>query len=334
MRLLLSLAVFGAWQKGVRTPQLPMEVTLESYGRYRIDEPDDLPEGVDEVDVEAPLPMVAERVIERPAGIEVVDDFFIDGRAYEEEGVDRPRRALTSDEVDELTEGARLLAAGLSFALGVPLAAHPQPFGVNGLVADDDEDRRLLGELGTELVRISHTFSSGVEVFDYCEVDAELVGELARRGAVGVYADAMRVGSAVACYRELWRTLEIAFQAHGSALTALLAEFPPALELGFDRKELDDFLVLRGQISHASSRLGARDVARFEREATRRLGRLWSLVDRVLLTKKDSSRDLEVDELRPLIAHVRRDGVAILDAEVEEPESWFELFGTLSDRFH
>jgi hypothetical protein len=318
----------------VRTPSLPMEIALESYGDYRLEvQESEAGDDSGESRKVSSLALSAERRVERPADIEIVDDFFLDADALEE-GVQKPSKALSSTEVDELSEGARLVVAGLGFGLGVPLRANPELFGGNRLIAEDKDDRLLLDDLGTHRVRVSHTFSSGVEVFDDCEVDADLVGELARRGAVGVYAEAMRVDSAVARYRELWRTLEIAFQAHGKQLTTLLAEFPPVRELGFDREELDDFLVLRGQISHASSRLGVRDVARFERKATARLGRLWSLVDRVLLTKKHSSRDLDVDELRPLFAHVERDGYAVLDVDFDDPEAWFSLFGTRSDRFH
>jgi hypothetical protein len=337
MRLELSFWAVGPWSEGsrrvsLRTPTLPMDIALESYGRYRLEGGER--EAEDGEGRRISISMVAERRIERPDEITIVDDLSLDADAFEEEEPRKLAKASTSPEVDQLTEGARLVAAALSFAIGAPLTVHPQLFERNLLIDDDEEDRRLLDRLGTDRVRISHTFADGTEVFDDCEVDAELVGELARRGAVGVYADAMRAGSAVARFRELWRTLEIAFQAHGKQLTDLIAEFPPARELGFDREELDALLVLRGQISHASSRLGVRDVSQFEREATLRLGRLWTLVDRIILTKKDASRALEVDELRPLYAHVWRDGFARLDVEDEDAEYWFGTFGTRSERFH
>jgi len=330
MRLALSFAIFGSWSERVREPSLPMEVALEPYGRYRVEA---LGQEVADGERYAGVPMTAERQILRPREIEVVDDLFLDAEAMKK-GETRRAKALAGPEVDECTEGAMLVTAALAFALGTSLAASPQPFQKNRLIPEDDEDRRLLAELGVERVRISATFSNGVEVFDDCEVDAAFVAELARRGPVGVYADALSAASAVARYRELWRVLEVAFQAHGKALTALVAEFPPARELGFDATELGELLALRGQISHASSRPGMRDVARFEREATVRLGRLWTLVDRVILTKQDASRDLAVEELRPLHAHIAREGWATIDVDGVDPEEWISLFGDRSDRFH
>jgi hypothetical protein len=80
----------------------------------------------------------------------------------------------------------------------------------------------------------------------------------------------LRADSLSVTYRELWRTLELAFQAHGKELVRSIAAFPPAQRLGFDRLAIVS------------------------------LGRLWSLVDWVVLTKKDASRALEFDELELL----------------------------------
>lgn len=336
MRLVLSFAAFGGWEEGLRAPILPMDVAVEPYGRYRIEdkhaagEPDDRAERNGGGDKS--LSLAAEREVERPEDIGLVEDFFFDLEAFERRGAEELGKALSSPEVDQLSEGARLVGAALSFAIAVPLRVHPQPFEPNRFIAEDERDRRLLDELGMERVRISHTFSHGVEVFDDCEVDAHLITELARRGTVGVYAEAMRLDGYAARFRELWRTLEVAFQAHGARLISLIAEFPPAQELGFEKKELEALLALRGQISHASSRPGPRDVARFEREATRRLGRLWTLVDRVILTKRDSSQDLEVDELQPLVAHIGPDGWPCVRPEIDA-EEWLRLFGSRSERF-
>jgi hypothetical protein len=337
MRLMLSFAAFGPWRQSLRAPSLPMNIALEPYGRYRLEEDQEAARSNPGKDRTASnketIQIVADRQIERPEDIVVVDDIFLDGKALEK-GSEVLAKALTSSEVDELSEGASLVSAALSFAIGVPLSVSPQPFQTNHFIAEDEHDRHLLDGFGLDRVRISHTFSNGVEVFDDRDVDAEMVGELARRGAVRVYVEAMRVDGSAARFRELWRTLEIAFQGHGKRLTALIAEFPPAQELGFERRELESLLVLRGQISHASSRLGPRDVSQFERDASTHLGRLWTLVDRVILTKKDSSRGLEVDELRPLIAHIGPDGYARLPSEIDDPELWFSVFGTRSERFH
>jgi hypothetical protein len=314
-----------------------MDIALESYGRYRLDEDQEATRSGASKDGAASnqewIQIRADRHVERPSDIVVVDDIFLDGDALEK-GSEVPAKALTSSEVDELSEGASLVSAALSFAIGVPLSVSPQPFERNRFIAEDEDDRHLLDGIDLDRVRISHTFSSGVEVFDDCDVDAKMVGELARRGAVRVYVEAMRMGGSAARFRELWRTLEIAFQEHGKRLTALIAEFPPAQELGFERKELESLLVLRGQISHASSRLGPRDVSQFEREASTHLGRLWTLVDRVILTKKDSSRSLEVDELRPLAAHIGADGYPRLAPEIDDVNFWLSSFGTRSERFH
>jgi len=125
---------------------------------------------------------------------------------------------------------------------------------------------------------------------------------------VTVYREAVRTDTQIGQFRELWRTLEFAFQAHGQLLVDLLAAFPPVVELEFDREELEDLRTLRGKISHAASRSGSTELAHSRGAVIERLGRLWSLVDRVLLTKNDASRSLVVDELRPLSAFIDRCG--------------------------
>jgi hypothetical protein len=198
---------------------------------------------------------------------------------------------------------------------------------------DCEQDRELLEKLG-DRPGLPLSGRTGIEVFDEAVVDANFVQEVARRRAVRIYPEALHDISATATFRDLWRTLELAFQAEGRELTRLLTEFGPVRRLGFDREELEGLRAIRGQISHASSRLGPREVSRSETAASESLGRLWSLVDWVILSKKEASQSEEA-ELRPLAAFIRRDGSTQVEPQVDDLEAWRISYGWgASPRFH
>jgi hypothetical protein len=262
-----------------------------------------------------PAVIEAERLVTKPGEIAKTTDAF--GRA-----------ALESPEIYELLDGAIRITAAMSFAIGTDLEPSAADFGASNVyVAETDPDRRVLAEFGTDRARIPVKASTAVEVADHYPVDAPLIEALARRGAASVYREALRTDTQIGQFRELWRTLEFTFQAHGRLLVDLLAAFPPAAELDFDREELDELRTLRGKISHAASRSGSTELAESRAAVIERLGRLWCLVDRVLLTKSDTSRSLVVDELRPLRAFIDRGGATRFDPSVADPEAWLGEHG-------
>jgi hypothetical protein len=95
-------------------------------------------------------------------------------------------------------------------------------------------------------------------------------------------------------------------------LVGLLASYPPATQLGFDRQELRDLLTLRGRASHADSRTALQELIRTDKDCATRVDRLNTLVERVLLTKKDwGTMALEVDEMAPVQAYINADGTPV-----------------------
>ncbi len=102
--------------------------------------------------------------------------------------------------------------------------------------------------------------------------------------------------------------LESAFAAQDDRLVALLTEYRPAQEMGFDRDELKQLLIIRGRASHGTSRRGLDEILAVGRECGKQVNRLKSLVERVILTKKTwGAPTTEVEELTPAIGWVGRD---------------------------
>lgn len=308
---------------------MPMEIDLDPYGKFKIEEwswagTKKIP-GSDSDPIRNLVVIVAEREVD-PAGLTLEEDPILQWE--DSSGVAHPAMAVACPEIGELTEGAGLLFGAIGFAIGIalPFGSHMSPDCPNRYLPDCKKDEDLLKSLGDQ-PRMPLLGRTGVEVFEGGDIDADFVRELARRQAVRIYPEALHDISATATFRDLWRTLELAFQAEGKELTKLLAEFGPAKRLGFDLNELENLRSIRGQISHASSRLGPRDVSRSESAANQSLGRLWSLVDWVILSKKDASQSLEVEELRPLNAFIRRDGSTQIEQHVGNPETWRIAYG-------
>jgi len=264
------------------------------------------------------LLVIAGRCKVDPIGMTPVDDLL----AYQlhADGTSSPARAILSPDIDNLTEGAQSIAGAIGFALGIAFDVSCTNLRPHRYAAESPEDEKILESLGTSMARVPLGATENVEVFGDVTVDAEFVRALARRRAVSIYPDALKAGSPAATFRELWRVLELAFQAHGRKLVELLDSFPPVRRLGFERAELNDLLVLRGRLSHAASRLGAREIRRGNAEAIASVGRLWSLVDWVILSKPDASSALDVEELAPLAAFVGSKGALLADSDSGEPK--------------
>ncbi len=319
MKLRMTFTAHAPWWHGgdldpnpeVLTPSLPMKIELSPYGDFKLS----LMEGTSDLRGDPvsrpPIVIRGQRTVARTNQIVEAPDVL--GRA-----------ALSSPDVHELMDGAIRIGAAISFAIGINLSVSlaELPDLPNDYVANTLEDDGVLERFGTTRARLPLQATTGVEVADHSPVDAQLIRELAQRGAVTIYREALRMDTNIGQFRELWRTLEFAFQAHGAELVELLANFPPAVELGFDRAELEAIRTLRNKVSHAASRAGSAETARSTAEVIRRIGRVWTLVDRVLLTKRDASPSLEVDELRPLMAFVDRDGNVQFGPSLANPEDW------------
>jgi hypothetical protein len=310
MQLLMTFCLTGRWRVGQLMPELPMSLELPKYGDFRV----------------SPLAGWQETlVVEAQTAVMDTDQILEASDVF-------GRPSLACPDIYMLRDGATRIGAAMSFAIGSAFAvssADLEDF-PNNYVAETTEDQYLLDRFGIDAARLPLMASTAVEVTDHYPVDANLIGALARRGAVTVYCEALRMERSVGQFRELWRTLEFAFQAHGAQLVDLLVVFPPVAELGFDRKELEALRTLRGKVSHAASRSGSAELAESESAVIRQLGRLWCLVDRVLLTKKEASQSLDVDELRPLRAFIDCDGTMQLSPTICDPKKWWEEHGVSS----
>ena len=91
-----------------------------------------------------------------------------------------------------------------------------------------------------------------------------------------------------------------------------LARFPPVRdELHLTKEELQELKELRGGVSHANT--SGERVMRASHDAREQLERLNSLVERVILTKKNwGAPDLEVQELIPATSWVGPGGKVVL----------------------
>lgn len=177
------------------------------------------------------------------------------------------------------------------------------------LVPEADEDFATLDALGTKRVHIDSTLLLNTRTFNP-KVEAEAVKALIPKTAgLRLYADAVALPNDVAKFRELWRCLESAFAMKGASLVRALRDYGPANDLGFDEEELRELHVLRGQVSHAESKAGLKELLRAGDQASRRVARLKCLVERVILTKRHwGHRDNEVEELTPAVGWINREG--------------------------
>lgn len=296
-----------------------MSVELEPYGSYEIKElatEETLPIPP-EVSRKALL-VLATRSVD-PASMETVEGF-----AWSDPEMTKRTTDVDCPEAGELSEGVFSVVGAISFAIGIALDVGPI-YGLglpNHFIPETPEDKQRLSELGTGTCRVPLASPGGIEIFGDAVVDADLVRKLARRHAVCVYPNVLGANDPATKFRELWLVLELSFQAHGKDLVDRLVAFPPAQRLGFEREELEALRGLRGQVSHAASRHGHRDVGRANNEATASLDRLWSLVDWVLLSKKESSSSPEVEELLPLAAYITSEGTIDISRDVENPTEW------------
>ncbi len=199
------------------------------------------------------------------------------------------------------------VASILSFLTDVPLLLSSR-MEEDRFVAEDDADLATLEAWGTDRVHSEVYGLVGLRSFPRVRVTPELAQALLpRRTGLHLYADALKLGSEVAQFRELWRILESAFGIQDDKLVALLADYPPAQVMGFDAEELRSLQVLRGRASHAVSGAGLSELLTVTRQCLDSLPRLKNLAERVILTKASwGTPTLGVNELLPLAGYVGR----------------------------
>lgn len=177
------------------------------------------------------------------------------------------------------------------------------------LIAETPADQEVLAALGSDQPYIARSATLHQRTF-LGEIDDGFLQRLFdRRLGLRLYAGSLRSDYEVAKYRDLWRVLESAFGRQGNGLVNELALYSPAQQLGFDAAELQGLKELRDSASHAQLRGGLAEFHQVEAACGRHLQRLKSLVERVLLTKRDWGRGSKaVEELTPLYWYVGADG--------------------------
>src|SRR5215203_2827841 len=86
----------------------------------------------------------------------------------------------------------------------------------------------------------------------------------------------------------------------------------PAQAMRFSRRELKRLLVLRHRASHAASKPGVDQLIKVERACSERVGRLKSLVERVIWTKRSwSYPTTNVEVLAPLQSYIGPEGEVV-----------------------
>jgi hypothetical protein len=245
-------------------------------------------------------------------GMRMIVDRRVDRNALEKfrEQPDGAREELPGLRIRDDDNREHVLAAdllsGISFLTDVPLMLSRLRPLEDRFVAEDEGDHEALAAFGTEDVYRETGGTIVSRTFGGVEVTAERLADLlAQRAGLRIYADALKLGTDVARFRELWRALESAFNEQDNKLIALLAEYQPAQEMSFTRKELRHLKILRDKASHAASKAGVKQLIAVERDCSQEVTRLKNLVERVILTKRSWGKPTKhVDVTLPLSGYV------------------------------
>jgi hypothetical protein len=217
-------------------------------------------------------------------------------------------------EVQDTSEVSKFLASVIhAFAF---ITDSPMRYSVRGrsLIPECPEDEALFERFGTRFVYPSLTMSGSMRSFLLESLTPEFLSALiAKEPALAMYARALEHGDSAASYRELWRILESAFGAKDRKLVAALARFEPATGMEFTTQELKALLTLRGRASHLNSKKGRREYQAVRHETDKQLPRLKSLVEQVVLTKRNwGADDVDIEPLLRLEAYVNPKGEVTL----------------------
>jgi hypothetical protein len=193
-----------------------------------------------------------------------------------------PVRMLDVPEASTLLSFAQDVTDALSFVYSVRMTLYSLM--KKRLVTENDDDSRLLGEMGTsepyDMIRFA--FEAITTIVDAPPPASVIEALLSRSAGLRLY-----VGEQPELeYVRLWRVLESAFGMMGGELSTRLASFPPAVAFGFDERELERLRALRGRAAHAATRKPRADAEAVRRLTLESREKLRSLVRRVLLTKK------------------------------------------------
>jgi hypothetical protein len=230
----------------------------------------------------------------------------LDGSPLEDE-INVPEESVASTLVNS---ACRILA--FVFHSQIHLTKSP---GRDSLVPESDYDENVLNTLGSRQVALDIDMTVDVErSIVFRTLDRNILDKLIdRESGLALYLDAIVTQSPISKYRELWKVLESAFVAKGHKLTSLLSQYLPVSQIGFNRAELEEMLILRGRASHAESRSKLNEYNKIARETQDKVRRLKSLAEQLLITKKIwGSENLDSDQIADLTAFINKNGVLII----------------------
>lgn len=261
-------------------------------------------QGILSLDNAGNVRLVMERRVD-PSALELVTNTGRSRKLPDGSEESIPALRLHEDEPPDHVFATDVVSA-ISFLTDAPLRLSGS-LDEDRFVSENDADRKRLQELGTD--EADYVTFARVEVrsFDDVPITAERIqGLVARRAGLRLYADALKLSSGVAQFRELWRVLESAFGIQDKELVTALVTYPPTQDMSFDGKELRELLILRNRASHAASKGGLRELVTVERDCFDQLPRLKNLVERVILTKRSwGYRTQAIQALLPLGNYVR-----------------------------
>jgi len=191
-----------------------------------------------------------------PTGLALVERTGSFRRGADGEDVELPKVHVTPDAVAGDYVAGDVFNA-LALLVSSPFSLYSSFDEPDELVPESVEDAKLLDEeFGTR--EVYGPLNAIIQARTFHEpVTPELVASLLpKRAGLHLYAEALRLATPSARYREFWRILESAFGAADAPLLNLLANFSPLREMGFSRAELKDLHTYRGRASHAQSRSG------------------------------------------------------------------------------
>lgn len=293
VRKVYTLRLGAPLPEGFRTP-----LVVEKEGkRFEIPQADDAKRQLIAAHIEAPVDPTSLELWEGPQTLNGED----------------PPRSIYIPKQGELHSFLEVMVDIISFLTDTPIRISHK-LGGDFLIPESSDDERLLAEFGTDQLFTKTHIEPSVRSFSMPEVSSEEIEKMAAKEAgFALYAQAIQMSNNVGRFREFWKVLESAFGQKDDELVTLLATYEPAVQLGFDKNELRNLLILRGRASHAESGAGIEEYHIVRTETGARLARLKCLAEQVLLTKRTwGTPTTHTDRLAALDGFIDSEGRIVL----------------------
>ena len=221
--LLRTIFVVSATGAGLEKVSLPLEVWPEQNVRIALAETDN------------GLRIVVDQTVDA-SRVEVV----FEGSGWHRELPDGTRQPLPRLRVIGGMPSPRAVVDefvhALSFLTDVPIWLSSSR-SEDGFIPQTADEKTLLEGFGTDQPFRETSLQIDVRTFNPV-IDADSIAALrGREPGLRLYSDAIKVPTDAGRFRELWRVLESAFARSDDDLVECLVAYPPAGQIGFDRRE-------------------------------------------------------------------------------------------------